>query len=213
MTNIVGPLNFWIYVVESPSAEDMYVGRSEADIIQRAAALNGIPAIRRTVINRSALFTALTDGFRQAQSLHVGSTPILHLSVHGREEGIGLSNEDFLSWADLREMLQPIHDSIGCTLLVCMSTCVGVNAARMAAQFDATQVPFLALVGHVGTPLWSDTAVGYAAFYHRFAKGEHISVAVEAMKHASGNNGFCVLHADSVRGTFLEEVRKLLMAA
>ena len=44
-------LRFFVYIIESPSAPDIYHGRSEGALVAKAVELDGIPSATRTVIN------------------------------------------------------------------------------------------------------------------------------------------------------------------
>ena len=77
------PPRFFVYIVESPSAPDIYHGRSEGALVARALSLDLIPAISRTVINREALEAALRIGLPEAMSQLPEHLPIVHLSAHG----------------------------------------------------------------------------------------------------------------------------------
>src|SRR5258705_8448442 len=82
---------FFVYVVESPSAPDIYHGRSEGGLVVNALGLDAIPCVSRTAINREAFVAALRIGLTEAMKEFPGRYPILHLSAHGSNEGIQLS--------------------------------------------------------------------------------------------------------------------------
>ena len=81
-------LKFFVYVVESPSAPDIYHGRSESFLLQQAIALNGIPCIARYAINKEAFYAAIRSGLSEAMAQHPNLLPIIHLSAHGDSHGI-----------------------------------------------------------------------------------------------------------------------------
>lgn len=101
------PLQFFVYIVESPSAVDLYQGRSEGHLLQAALRLDGIPAVTRTAISLAAFKAALYTGLREEMKEHPSLIPILHVSAHGGEEGLQLADETIITWSELRALLLP----------------------------------------------------------------------------------------------------------
>lgn len=197
-------LNFFVYIVESPSAPDIYHGRSEGYLVSNAVRLDGIPSVTRTAINVEAFEAALRFGLPEAMKLYPDLTPVLHLSSHGSTEGIQLSSGQILTWDDLKTLLIPINTSLGNMLVLCMSACDGYSACRMAKQQADGPHPYFAMIGSYAKPTWADTAVAYSAFYHRVSKGHTLADAVQAMKAASGNDSWILETAEESKRSFLE---------
>lgn len=197
-------LKFFVYVVESPSAVDLYHGRTETDLLRRAISLNAIKCVTRTAINLEAFVAALRIGLREEMSANPGQVPILHISAHGFSEGIQLSSGEVLNWAGFRELLKPLNEALNGGLFVCMSTCEGYSGSRMAMVVDEDQYPFFAIVGNGSKPTWSEAAVAFASFYHLIANGHYVTDAVEAMRIASGNQEFFVTTAEQAKQGYLE---------
>lgn len=196
---------FFVYIVESPSAPDLYHGRSEGALVANALRLDGIPCITRTAINPEAFLAALRIGLPEAMKQFPGRYPILHLSAHGATPGIQLSSGDVIKWADLRALLVPINESLGGALLLCMSACEGYSASQMAMQpQDNVKHPYFAMIGNYRQPTWSDTAVSYLAFYHLLAKGRTIPEGVLAMNAASGLDSWTAEAAEETRRNYIE---------
>jgi hypothetical protein len=195
---------FFVYIVESPSAPDIYHGRSEGYLVSSAVRLDGIPSVTRTAINAEAFEAALRLGLPEAMKLHPDRTPILHLSAHGGTEGIQLSSGETLTWVELKALLIPINTSLGNALVLCMSACDGYSACRMAKQEADGPHPYFAMVGSYSKPTWADTAVAYSAFYHRVSKGHTLFAALEGMKAASGNDTWILETAEESKRSFIE---------
>lgn len=197
---------FFVYIVESPSAPDLYHGRSEGALLAQALRLDGIPCVTRTVINPQAFEAALKIGLPEAMKELPGRYPILHVSAHGANEGIQLSSGDVFTWANLREFLVPINGSLGGALLLCMSACEGYAACRMAMQREEEEIkfPYFAMIGSYENPTWSDTTVAYLAFYHLLSKGRTIPEGVEAMKASSGLKTWAFAGAEEARRNYIE---------
>ena len=187
---------FFVYIVESPSATDVYHARSEGERVASTLRLDGVPCVTRTAINHEAFVAALRVGLPEAMKVFPGRYPVLHLSAHGSSAGIQLSTGQVIGWPELRELLVPINQSLNGALLLCMSACEGYSACQMAMQEDDSPHPYFVMIGNCGTPTWSDTAVAYLAFYHLLAKGRVIQDAVEAMSAASGDPNWLTESAD-----------------
>lgn len=199
---------FFVYVIESPSAPDLYHQRSEADLLRQAINLDLIPCVTRCAINGDAFLASLHFGLAEEMEAFPQLLPIIHISAHGNAEGIALSNGEVISWEHLKQLLQPINAALQGFLLVCMSSCEGYAGTRMAMFTDNQAMPFFALVGCSGKPTWSDTAVAYATFYHLLAKGHNVDQSVAAMRTASGNEGFFLSRGEQVKKDYIEFVNK-----
>jgi hypothetical protein len=199
---------FFVYIVESPSAVDLYHGRSEGTLVANALALDMIPCVTRTAINREAFEAAIRFGLSEAMKSFPGRSPVLHLSVHGGDEGIQLSSDEVVTWNELRELLVPINETLGGVLLLCMSACKGFSACQMAmrTEHDAKH-PYFAIVGCWMSPTWSDTAVAYLGFYHRLAKGHGVEDGVSAMNAVTGEESWGAKPAADLHRNFIEYVK------
>jgi hypothetical protein len=204
----VTPPKFFIYGIESPSDADAYMDRSERTLLERAAQLDDIPCVFRTVISRAAFVMALTIGLTDAREKHNGHLPVLHISTHGNSEGIGLSDGTLITWSELRELLVPINGQLNGNLLLCMSSCKGYSACRMAMCEGDEPHPYIALFANAGTPKWSDTAVAYATVYHLLAKGRRFDEACHAMNLASGESTWVVETAHESKKVYTDYVQE-----
>lgn len=186
----------FVYIIEAPSGEDLYRHRYESDLLRQAIGLNDITCIVRMTVSKGAFEKAIREGLQQAIEANFPQDPILHISAHGSEEGILLTGKELLTWSDLKRLLLPLSQRRKYGLLLCMSTCLGLHARKMALlEKGEDYEPFYAVVGNSGNPTWSETAVAYASFYHFLSKGAMLGDAVEAMKAASGNKEFQILLA------------------
>ena len=88
-----------------------------------------------------------------------------------------------------------------------MSACEGYAACRMAMEVVDAPHPNFAMIGNIGGPTWSDTAISYLAFYHLLAKGKTIPESVEAMRVASGDHGWVVETAEATKQSFVEYLK------
>jgi len=203
-------LEFFVYIIESPSEIDFYKGTSEGPLIAEALKLQGTPCVIRSVISRKTFEFALKDGLVEVMESLPELFPIIHISAHGdQKKGLELSNHEVVAWDNLREFLLPINKAVlGNTLMLCMSCCDGYSAVRMAMDVVTVGHPFLAMVGNCGSPTWAETSVAFSTFYHLLAKGYYPWEAVEAMKTASGNNEWGYTTAEKEQKDFIDYALK-----
>lgn len=159
----------------------------------------------RLAISREAFEAALKIGLSEEMRGLPDLMPILHISAHGFEDGIQLSNGEVLLWSELKEALLPVNAAFQGFLVVCMSSCKGYSGVRMAMELDG-DLPFFALVGCADSPTWSETAVAFSTFYHQVARGAYLQDAVAAMRMASGNSRFFAESGQELRQSFLEYI-------
>lgn len=197
-------LKFFVYIVESPSAVDLYHQRGEGYVVQQAVRLNLIQCVHRLAINLQAFDAALTVGLKEAMDATPGHIPILHISAHGFDQGIQLSSGEVILWSRLKDMLAPINKALNNSLIVCMSTCEGYSGSQMAMLSEADKFPFFALIGNGSKPTWPETAVAFSTFYHLLANHHYVADAVRAMCIASGNDNFFLTTAQESRQAFLD---------
>jgi hypothetical protein len=197
-------VKFFVFVIESPSAVDLYHRRSEGEIVRQAVELNGIMCVVKTAISQPAFMACLKIGLSEAMGNMSGFIPLLHISAHGDAHGIQLSDGYVMPWAELKDHLRPINEALGGSLVVCMSSCEGYQGIRMAMHLDEDDLPYFALVGCGSQPTWGETAVAYATLYHQLWRGEHVDHAVQAMRVASGNDNFFLEHAEKSRRGYVE---------
>lgn len=198
---------FLVYIVESPSHVDLYHKRYEGEALAKALALADIRSEHKLVVNEEALRAAFVVGLKEVLGENSEYLPIVHVSAHGGADGIELTDGTQVSWALLREILSPINIALEGSLVLCMSACRGFNACRMAMQ--AGELPFLAVIGNSGDPTWSDTTVGYAAFYHLIKKGQSFAAAVDGMRAASGDPNFIIVSGADAQRVYLDDLQKL----
>src|SRR5919106_5159386 len=98
-------VRFFVFIVESPSAADLYHKRSESDLLRKVLELEGIPSVARVAISRQALYAALTVGIAEEMKTVEDRIPIIHISAHGNANGIQLSTGEVVEWDELRRLL------------------------------------------------------------------------------------------------------------
>jgi hypothetical protein len=195
-------MNGFVHIIESPSADDLLDGRTEGRVLREALRLAGINQWYNLAINEQTFLKALEGKLVEAWGRYK-QPPILHLSMHGNSQGVGLTDGTRVSWSDLQDMLKPLTNAMEGGLLICMSCCFS-TAGRQMAMHEKQDKPFWALVGNAGSPSWSDAAVAYVAFYHLFFKGIPIPECVDRMKLASNDSNFTFFLGHLVKANWVD---------
>ncbi len=183
--------NVFVHIIESPSADDLLGDQVEGRALCNALELARIPHAYSLAANKEMFKKALMDPLsgKPSNSSLKESVPILHLSMHGNDDGVELTSGEFISWDQLRSDLAPLLAGMGGHLLICMSSCAGAMGCRMAMN-DETFPSFGALVGNTKPVNWGDAAVAYISFYHQYFKNKPIEECVRIMREASGDHNF-----------------------
>src|SRR4030042_2266062 len=160
-----GKNRVFVYIIESPSPDDFLSDRREGDLIAKALKLAEINAFPNLAVSYEK-FKETIGPRLEAKMKDIGGVPILYLSAHGDEKGIQLTEGHLVTWKELRELLIPINKLLGGFLIVSLSSCSSFSGIEMAMTAEG-ESPFITLVCHTGSPVWSDTAVAFVIFYHR----------------------------------------------
>jgi hypothetical protein len=187
---------FQVFIIESPSSQDLFDNRSEGKLIQQALAIAEIRTTLKVAVDGERFVNALAACGQQLMSQHV-QVPVLHISAHGDERGIQLTNKEFLAWADLQNRLGQLNEALDGELVVSMSSCQGARAWNMA--LNQNPPAYSVLVGSEHEPTWSETAIGFAVFYHLLAVQKTIAEAVEGMNAACGRPIFIQIEGKDVQ--------------
>ena len=187
----------FVYVIESPPDVDLLDGRTEGKSLCEALKLAGIPYWYSLATTLNTFDQCIGQRLLDAVS-HFNQPPIIHLSMHGNNEGVELTNGEFISWENLRKKLSPLTNAMNGGLLICMSSCFGSAGCRMAMHEENDQ-PFWALIGNNSSTMWEDAGVAYITFYHLFFKDIPVEQCVERMCLASGDNNFMVFSGHTVK--------------
>jgi hypothetical protein len=210
-------LNFFVYIIESPSSEDVYNDISEGRRIKELLELQNIPVVLRTVVDYKMYTRAILPDILQAMSMSPfkDKLTILHISAHGNDMGIRLTDNRDIRWDELRSILVLINKIMKNRLFLCMSCCKGYSAIQMSMKPDSLDHPCFAFITHTGSPTWSESAIGFASLYHNISKGYTVLEAVTRMNAASGmeekNNEskFISVTSEEIRKGYIEYLYEL----
>jgi hypothetical protein len=205
-----------IAIIESPGREDVKIGRAEGRALDEALRLAGIERNYYTAANLVEFDDCLARIEGDSHATLVNGTPLfrmlfLHLSMHGNAHGVALTNDQFVSWSDLGDKLLRLasksdrmwpEQGPACIQTVCMSSCHGVHAVKMAEGKPLS--PYYGVIGPVAAVDWSDSLTAFVAFYNatchpaRYAAPGAMVDGVARMNAAIGQQLF---HCFAARGT------------
>jgi hypothetical protein len=89
--------------------------------------------------------------------------PLLQIETHGDLDGIGLTDDNGLTWPELMNVLTPLNTATGVRLPVILSACHGVWGIKMAQPVE--RAPFLALLGPNRKVYPGEVVRGMTEFY------------------------------------------------
>jgi len=208
--------SFYVHIVESPSPEDLLDGRTEGRILCSFLDVAGIPYLYNLAVDANQFQIAITDRIVQGGQIFK-LPPILHISCHGDQQGIQLTNQrqdgKSIPWTDLAAHLRPIYQFTDGEFGVCMSSCHGSAGKQMAKVIKPQDIPFSWIVGAKTEIDLRDVALAYAVFYRRFQRGQPEGV-IEAMNALVGGDEFEIsfgkLTHQEYRETFLKQFNEWL---
>jgi hypothetical protein len=167
-----------IYIIESPSLKDLEDDRKEGKALYESLLLADCDANYTIMESKKAFVKAIdhviVDFYEKKGKF--SAMPFIHISAHGNEDGIGLTNGEFLSWQEIRIELEKINQKIGYVMhvgdhskeisriVLCFSSCKGFNATKIYNNINPC--PFQCVVGPKEDVLWSDALTAFITFYH-----------------------------------------------
>jgi hypothetical protein len=93
-----------------------------------------------------------------------GMLPLLHIETHGSVGGIGVSEQDGITFAELMEQFIPLNRMSGLHLIVVLAACEGIWGMKML-QPARRAAAFRALIGPEHEIFPEQLAKGYQTFY------------------------------------------------
>jgi len=180
----------FVYIIESPSPKDFLNGKTEGQALTQMLDIAGIPQTYRVATNLAMFREAMDVKLGEALKHH-HKYPILHLSMHGNQTGVGFTSGELLTWHQLQENLQPLISAMTGSLIICMSSCFGSFGNQMA-MYDDDAPTFYALIGNENTIPVFDAALSYSSFYRLLFGGHTVDICMQGMRGATQNDNFLI---------------------
>ena len=193
----------FVHIVESPSSMDLLKGETEGRVLSEAFRLAKIPMWYNLVTDKQTLVEALGQQLISAWNYFKMPPIAIHVSMHGAQNGVGLTSNDFVNWDELRQYLLPLFRATNGSLLISMSSCYGIFAAQMA-MYEDNEPTYWNLVGNNCVLPISDLSIAFSTFYHLLIiKNRDIQECVNSMKIASGNPDFLISHGQNQKAQWI----------
>jgi len=201
-----------VYIIESPSIEDVEAGRNEGGALGKILELATIDNEVFTISNLDEFKGALKIIAEEVNEIKgkLGAVH-LHFSMHGSDGGITLTDGTFMDWSNLHEILKEFNDSIKyiempnglkiAPTYLSFSVCKGFSARAIKELGDES--PYTSLIGPTESVEWSDSLLAFSIFFHNaILKKTGITKALKNMNETVGLDN--VFRADAGKGMTLK---------
>jgi len=194
----------YVHIIESLSVNNLLKDMTEGALLKEGLRIVGIEHSYWSVENGARFGEAIDIDVVETPHILQFDVPIIHISAHGNKDGIQLTDGSFFHWSQLKSIFKRKYLDLHNLLIVCMSSCEGFGAARMA--FNSESLPFLALIGPTAEIDLRDTAIAFLTFYYRLKKDASPRAALKAMKISSGNDEFAMISGSDAQKIWEEAV-------
>lgn len=180
-----------VHIFESPSIADLEVDRREGYSLGEMLRLSGIKYHIyhvRNIETLSASFKLLIERTKARQE-ELGAVT-LHFSMHGNEDGVGLTSGQFVTWEALAQYLIKFKNELGTINLpnginytpitLNFSVCHGAFAKKVNDYCAENESLYMHVLGSNDPIAWNDSLVSFTVFYHNTLS--HNIKAIEAIK-------------------------------
>jgi len=183
--------NLKVFIIEATAPRDFYTRRMDGIAARALLNILGISNELRLVLDQKHLERALQEARR-------GGYNVLHLSCHGGEDGIEISNSDSVTWSDLSSLFQ---QSKFRPRAIVMSACCGATTHVRAAFKQSSNKPEI-IFGSIDRRDFGDYVVAWTLLYREFVvNGLSKASAQTALKqiHAVGHKSFLYYRWDGTK--------------
>lgn len=179
-----------VYIIESPSGIDLLEKRTEGKALSNILEMSEIPYEYYLTTTENVLkqvFEMIKEDVLELQEEYLFVWPIIHISCHGNEDGIGLTDDNFISWSVLNDLLSVVNvcfdeaDPLS-PIVLSMSSCYGLHAIKTDWEKRGEHSPFAFVLGHEDAILWDDALIAFSVFFHHFVnKKSTAEIALHCM--------------------------------
>lgn len=157
-----------IYVIQSLRPEDTETGSTLYYSVIAPKAGNRSVGFRAPTTKQEFMdvFEGIRDELLIRRQMGRVSAPIIHIEVHGGTRGIQLGNDEYVSWDELKVVLQRINVISQMNTLVMLSACKGVHVAKAIQPHERS--PAFAVFGPDNEPDANDLLDDLCSFYDVF---------------------------------------------
>lgn len=204
-----------VYIIESPSGEDVLVERNEGKILKAILDLSEIPSDYYPVVNKKILNQVLDriamdlkKKEEKDKELKIIHMPYLHFSFHSNDNGFQFASTETVSWKEFIKMLSLMNDIYGWNedgksrLSLCLSTCYGLSITNHITDYN--KIPFTGIVACKKAIEWSDALIAFITLYHQVIKKNNL-----VRPSTISANSAAGLMGNELQAIFSENIRDL----
>jgi hypothetical protein len=108
--------------------------------------------------------------------------PMVHIEVHGNNEGCGTASGEFLYWDQVAAPLRRLNVATRNSLVVAASACMGAYLATAAARHPAERAPFCGVVGPDAEVYDENLLNGFREYYAELASTREFQLALHKIQ-------------------------------
>lgn len=184
-----------VYILESPGDIDLLEKRTEGKALSNVLEISEIPYEYYLVTTKNVfeqVFEMIKEDILELQDEYLFAWPIIHISCHGNKDGIGLTDNDFISWSDLNNLLSVVNVCFDegepiSPILLSMSSCYGLHAIKTDWEKREEHSPFACVLGHEDKILWDDALIAFSVFFHHYVNKKSTAIVALECMNASIN--------------------------
>jgi len=140
--------------------------------------------VKLTDIKSSDEFFRTIQGINSAVSN--GTLPFIHFEIHGSDEGLGLSNGDYITWNKLKEPLRDINILTKNNLFISLATCFGAHLLKIYKPWEPC--PFYGYIGPLKSADNRDLEASYSIFFETLLLENNFAKAISDLLNAAPSN-------------------------
>lgn len=140
---------------------------------------NGVVQTSSICRTKKLVIATLHHLLRIAKS---GTKFCLHIVSHGDKTGLWVkSTKEDVFWADFTKLLEQINNAMGGTLMVNMTSCLGLHGIKMVDE-NSENYPFFGLVGYSDDLEVDKGKEINKLFYKKIMDGKEVQEAVKELR-------------------------------
>ncbi len=181
-----------IFIIESPSNDDIEKGWEESKALSQNLKLAGIKNTSFTVSGIESFEESLANISKEVKRDKRDFGAItLHFSMHGTKDGLQFTNDEFLDWKNFYLLIKNFNEYIGYLTFkgknippvnLNFSVCYAFYA--IAIKNMGVESPYQMLVAPTSPIHWADSILAFETFYHNSLHLESgVSSAISKMNH------------------------------
>lgn len=153
-----------VYIIESLRDNELNTGKSlHEDLLHNNDINNEYGFEYQPIKNWDGLKIFLEMIYTDIRTKSV--LPIIHFEMHGDIDGIQLSSDEIVQWADLAIWLQKINIELKNKLIVVFALCHGIQFLSVFFEFINSRTPFAGLITSADYVKVSEIKYGFPKFY------------------------------------------------